>query len=715
MFPSVLNTLIGNVQVTVKNDIYTINGFDGNNLIDEMRRAWSTSKLGKEMFTSVGKFSISFRKFFLIDVVYTFESMINNKKTRINKRALIKALTELYQIDFIKRIKSNDVKIPDRLDFKQLDKLKISLYPHQIEYLERYNEFTPKYQLNGHLANVHVGGGKTILGLSLITCAKKDVGICVVPMRAIHDAWITDIENIFKKPVKHWNSLSKEPIPTDADFYLIHYEALEKYMPFFLEHFSNKNVGVVIDECHNFNDIKSNRTNSLIKLCKSLNVKDVLWMSGSPFKATGIEMVPLLRTIDPLFDSKSEEAFIKIYGKSKTRALEILSNRINIVSYRIENEKTKNGEKIGDIKLNQYRADVKLKNGNEYTLPVIKVKMQEFIKERAKFYKENSKKYENDFHEAVAYYRDTLKNKVDIERLNQYLDDIEYIRREYDPAKDKQLVITINKFEKNIIGSTLPSELRKRFYKAKSVYKYVDLTIIGEALGTVLGKTRTQCNVDLANNLDNLFLVSKDDNTYSSRTSLVEIINRAHKKTILFTNFVEVVHTVSKNLINAGFRPLLVYGDTNKNLTAILDQFNHDDDANPLIATFQSLSTAVRLTTANTVVMLNTPFREHDYRQAYGRAFRLGQSDDVDVIDIFLDTGDVPNISTRSKEILETAAETVAIMLGVKKYDVHTSVGIEDYCENVLPNDIRLTNHQKDFFDNLTSNKGSKSILLTHW
>ena len=191
------------------------------------------------------------------------------------------------------------------------------------------------------------------------------------------------------------------------------------------------------------------------------------------------------------------------------------------------------------------------------------------------------------------------------------------------------------------------------------------MTILGEALGSVLGKIRVQCNVDVALAIEN---VVREKNTTKEKVivSTTDLINNASKKTIFFTSYVEVVKALQEKCIALGFKPLVVYGDTNKDLVNIVKEFDQNKDANPLIATFQSLSTAVPFVMANNVIMLNNPFRPHEYQQAEARAARIGQDSVVDVTDVFLDTKGVPNISTRSKDILDWAAENVAAMLGVK-------------------------------------------------
>ena len=222
-----------------------------------------------------------------------------------------------------------------------------------------------------------------------------------------------------------------------------------------------------------------------------------------------------------------------------------------------------------------------------------------------------------------------------------------------------------NTFERTKIIPMLPNDIKKAFRKAKSVYKYVNLTIMGECLGSILGKARTQCNVDIANNLGTMRLIPLNYGPDLGLMTLDEILTNAKKKTIMFTSFVEVVTTLKAKLMEDQYRPAVVFGETNKDLPKIVESFDKEDAVNPLVATFQSLSTAVPLTMANTIIMLNIPFRDKDYVQAVARAHRKGQTEDVYVIDVLLDTGDTPNISTRSKDIATEAAQMVAKIMGV--------------------------------------------------
>jgi hypothetical protein len=116
--------------------------------------------------------------------------------------------------------------------------------------------------------------------------------------------------------------------------------------------------------------------------------------------------------------------------------------------------------------------------------------------------------------------------------------------------------------------------------------------------------------------------------------------------------------------LDKGFIPCMVYGGTNSEVTSIITKFERDPDINPCIATYQSLSTAVPLIVANTVILLNQPFRDHEWDQAVARVDRIGQDSQVYVFEILLDTGVEPNISTRSKDILLWSKAQISAIMG---------------------------------------------------
>lgn len=653
---STVHYLLGNINIDVRGNYISIQGLPQRGYMNDIYALWKTSKITEYMFIRHTKTSVTFHQFFLPDVLYTLETIVSKPRrgSGTNYRILRKVIEELKKNTWLSRV---DQKQPDILDFKQIDKINVKLLDHQDDFLHLYNDMVPRYNLMGYMLAAIPGSGKTLTGISLSLCLKADVTICVVPKNSVERVWEATLQEFFKKPVTYWSSASGEEIKKGRQFYICHYEQLDVLLEFFRQNKPLRPV-VILDESHNFNDIDSLRVNRFIELCrKQLNCKHVLWASGTPIKALGTEAIPFLRTIDPLFDDEAEEAFRKIYGRSISRAVDILSNRIGFLTFKVEkNDVIKN-------EVETINKDIEMPKGELYTLEVIKEDMRAFVTQRMIFYKEHFNYYLDIYeHELVMFEKTIGKHYKLREDYEKYLQYVSQIRHGYDPATMKELVVYCNQFENKIISANLSTARREAFRNAKSVVKYYDLKVRGEALGRILGKKRAQCHVDMI-----------------PYCGLEEEIDQARKKTVIFTSYVEVVISADKYLKNKGYNPILVYGDTNVNLNALINQFDKDEDANPLIATFQSLSTAVPLLMASTVILMNSPFRSFEYDQATARLDRIGQDGSVTIVNMFLKTGDQPNISTRSGDIMEWSKEAVDAIMGRKT--VLDDISLEVYSE----------------------------------
>ncbi len=484
----------------------------------------------------------------------------------------------------------------------------------------------------------------TITCIAVSECVEADVFIAVVPKNALERVWEKTFAELINNDPQFWVSKTLgEAAPLGKEYYAFHYEALDRAVEFAKKLKPGTKVCIALDECHNFNEINSARTQLFITLCKLTQSEDIIWSSGTPVKAIGAECVPLLQTIDPFFDNlDAQTRFKKIFGKDAKKANDILRNRIGIVSFKINKKEVVKGEVLFQ------RVDVKIPNGVNYTLDHIRGEMRAFIDERTKFYNERMGEITDLYNECVKYHEATLKTPQEKEALETYRRYVKMIRSNYDPVMMKAEVIYCNKYELQKIIPSLPDFQRKEFKSARSVVKYVSLKIMGEALGGVLGKRRSQCHVDMVEHVN-----------------LDQLIDSATKKSIVFTSYVDVVDKSSDWLEGRGYQPLKIYGDTNKNLANLIKRFEKEEDLNPVVATYQSLSTAVPMTMANNLVMMNAPFRDHEREQAISRCDRLGQDSTVTVYDVFLDTGAAPNISTRSKEILDWSKQQVESIMGI--------------------------------------------------
>lgn len=693
-----LNTVVGNISAVEKKKYITLYGINGFSLTNEITNYWKTSRITNNVFENIGRMSISFHKFFLLDVIYTLNTLSNQSNLSISRRSLIKAIDVLTELTDLRSVYTNS-KVASITDITKLNDFNIKPLTWQKDYIDIFSDRIQRYKLKGHLLAADPGAGKTIAALILMRCLGVDTIFIISPKNAVNRVWQSTIDSVYRKTPSYWYSTSNETLQKNKEIYICHYEYIKSFLDFIKDQTDTRfgKIGIIVDECHNFNDETSNRTQLLVELSQYSTYN--LWMSGTPIKAMGRETIPLLQCIDPIFDKEARSRYISVFGKASDRALDILQNRIGTLSHRVVK-----GKVIDKSNLYRYQAKVKLKNGKDYTIPVIREKMRKYVEERTHFYKKNMDEYIAQYEDGINYYHDTIKNDItELAIFQSYKEKIAKIRKGFDPFTMKDDSLFCNKYENTKIIPKLPSEMKKYFKKAKSVYKYVELTIMGECLGVILGKTRSDCNRDIALNLKELEFIPIDNAPILPKMGIEELITNAKKKTILFSSFVDVVETMHTHLSERGYKPLVVYGQTNKNLNGIISQFQDSDIANPLIATFQSLSTAVPLTMANTVVMLNMPFREHEYIQAYSRAFRKGQDEDVYVIDILLDTGDIPNISTRSKDIAEDAAAIVAKIMGFKSVDLDTisNEGCSS-CNNGSLFDNQYQTQKPDYVNNTT-------------
>lgn len=654
-------TLIGNMKVYEENDLIHMEGIPGRDYVNDIFKVWRTSKIKDNLFTRVKGNSLIFHRFFAPEVLYTLQTTLDARRMEVNKRTIQKAIEELQENTWL----SNTlIDHPDIVDYKRLDDLVVTMLPHQREFIDIYNRNVPRYNLNGFLLAAPPGAGKTINGLALAHCLHADTVIVISPNNALYKVWNKTIktESVFKVPKDCWISQDKKPFIKDCSHFVFHYEALAEALTL-PDHHDLGHVVIILDECHNFNEITSQRTQMFVELCKKTHCKHVIWASGTPIKAIGNEAIPLLRTIDPYFTPAVEESFKSIFGKSAQKGLDILQNRMGLITYKVSKDVVRDKQQKPIVIPVKVKLDPKV--AERFTLEYIKQEMVEFIVERTKYYQQNMHWYQEEYKRCLKIHQETLDEPEDKKKFKQYLEYIDEISRNYDPVKHKAIALFCNKYEDENIIPTLSNADKHVFRDCKSVVKYVHLKIQGECLGRILGKRRAECNTELV-----------------KHAGLEKIIDESMKKTVIFSSWVDTIKEAEDYLLDLKFKPLMVYGGTNKEITPIITKFENDPDANPIIATFQSLSTAVPLIVANTVILLNQPFRDHEWDQAVSRCDRIGQDTQVYVYEVLLDTGNEPNISTRSKDILEWSKQQVAMIMGTDVPNDYNEMQLKGFIDN---------------------------------
>lgn len=644
------------------------------------------SKMLYNILDKSSRWEMKFQKFYLPDMYHVVLELLNNDKfkRRIVSRSKLQKLKELFEtiplvqnIKLIQNTKDEDIPVVNKSILKNIFVPGFKLFEHQDKFIDNCLFKSKLMDLRGYLLDAGPGLGKTINSIALMELLGADKIIVVCPKKAVIDVWEETINRIYSKPQTYNLSIDSvmggkvklANFSLDSKFMVCHFEALDKLVAS-LRNIPSGRYTVVLDECHGLNSYKSQRSTLFRELNKIVNPYFCLWMSGTPLKALGSETMTMFETIDKLFTPSVVKSFTSVFGISGVYAASVMANRLQLVKATIKAQ----GSGVEQF---TYQSKVVLPDAWKYTLSTIREEMKKYIRERTAFYNEFRDEYIEEYFESIEEFKANLGSNFDTKMqiaLDEYLAKTKELHNGYNPTSPvhKQYIIDCNYFEDKVIIPILSNKTKKIFRKAKSVYKYVELTIIGETLGNVIGRKRTECNKAIVEAMAKSFTVVSEDGKETYETNLGEVIRDAEAKTLIFTDYVDVLKRCNEILTEEGFHPITIFGETTTTigLSNQVKQFKENSKINPLITTFKTLSEAVPLTEANTVIFLNLPFRSGTYDQAVKRANRIGQTKDVHLYEVTLDTGGEENISTRNLDILKWSEEQVSILMGDKKGEV---------------------------------------------
>lgn len=644
------------------------------------------SKMLYNILDKSSRWEMKFQKFYLPDMYHVVLELLNNDKfkRRIVSRSKLQKLKELFEtiplvqnIKLIQNTKDEDIPSVNKSILKNIFVPGFKLFEHQDKFIDNCLFKSKLMDLRGYLLDAGPGLGKTINSIALMELLGADKIIVVCPKKAVIDVWEETINRIYSKPQTYNLSIDSVKggkvklanFSLDSKFMVCHFEALDKLVAS-LRNIPSGRYTVVLDECHGLNSYKSQRSTLFRELNKIVNPYFCLWMSGTPLKALGSETMTMFETIDKLFTPSVVKSFTSVFGISGVYAASVMANRLQLVKATIKAQ----GSGVEQF---TYQSKVVLPDAWKYTLTTIREEMKKYIRERTAFYNEFRDEYIEEYFEGIEEFKANLGSNFDTKMqiaLDEYLAKTKELHNGYNPTSPvhKQYIIDCNYFEDKVIIPILSNKTKKIFRKAKSVYKYVELTIIGETLGNVIGRKRTECNKAIVEAMAKSFTVVNEESKETYETNLGEVISDAEAKTLIFTDYVDVLKRCNEILLEEGFHPITIFGETTTTigLSNQVKQFKENSKINPLITTFKTLSEAVPLTEANTVIFLNLPFRSGTYDQAVKRANRIGQTKDVHLYEVTLDTGGEENISTRNLDILKWSEEQVSILMGDKKGEV---------------------------------------------
>ena len=606
---------------------YTIRNFPVLSFFHKLRKEYKTSKL-EHLFDVIGirlfsanKRTIVIHKFFVPELLYLLDkyNFPNSLITTIRSNTWVGAVRP----------------ITGSVDLNYINQtMQVSLYDHQTEFLKNYLPNKIKNHLRGYLLSFEQGLGKTITSICLMEGLKKERIVIICPKNTMMETWNAHLIKFFKDTQKVWVAgYTKGPLYPSVRWIIVNYERIDEVKEFLIKNPMN-NLGIIVDESHNFLRTSSQRTQQLIDLTNNNRNADILMMSGTPIKCVGNELLPIMRVLDPYCDDEAVAIFKRTFGFNTSIANDVLNARLNRMMTRVRKDILNLPEKKESV------VNVKMSTGWKYTASQVEKQIIEFVRERQDYYNQHLQQYIEAFEEAITWLKrdPVVGRQPDFQR---YLNIIDWLRESHiSDARGNADIVWANQYERDVLIPALPEDLRKKFIWSKSVVKYLPLKIKGEVIGTLLTRLRMQMTTEM--------LQAADIKRY---------VDNAVKKTVIFTSYVDTIEVAYNYFKSQGYNVAAVYGKTASELTDTIQRFQEDQSVNPLIASLKMLSTGATLTAANTVIFLNKPWRSIEYQQASDRVHRIGQDTECEIISLVLDTGKEANLSTRMEDIMQWSSD----------------------------------------------------------
>lgn len=513
------------------------------------------------------------------------------------------------------------------IDLSGLKNIRYTLKPYQKDFIEMYPTVKSRFNLNGYLLSFDQGLGKTLTAISLAECLNKEQVIIVCP-NSLKENWSYEIKEYFYKYTdeKLWldevyvHGSTKYRMTKNTKYLIVNLEAIPAIYNLIDK---KKSSIIIVDEMHNVRNMKGKRTKELLDLKNKVDNPDVLLMSGTPIKALPNEIVPSLMMIDPLFTDEVADLYNKCFNVDGTGTKEIVNTRFGMVMHR----KTKKEVlQLPEKKL--HTLNFRMKDSDKYLSLVVKEDVRKVFEVLYHRELDNSKELKENYINMIKKY-----HKAPHGEYQEYMKYVEHPFEDYHEAYMERMKKFVELYVKPNIY--YPVDL-KNFKEAETAYLRMKERAMGKALGQIMHPRRKEMFIQLYE---------------QNKEEIIDMIQNATKKTVIFSTLLEVVHYISDDLKKHGVGNVKIVGGSGDRMK-LIQQFKNNEDIEVLLATSQTLSTGVTLTEANQMFFFGTPWRSADYNQCCDRIYRIGQNTDVDIYNVLLDTGKDLNLSTRMNDIL---------------------------------------------------------------
>lgn len=149
-----IRRIIGNIKITETDKDITVDGIPADVMTKDISKIWRTTRININMFSKVSKNSITFPKFFAVDVRYMLEQMIEFGNKNVSSRTLSKIRDKLLDETWLVTTQQDPV---TRVNLNKLSNMVFKPKDYQQEFFESYDRLTQQYQLRGYLLAAAAG------------------------------------------------------------------------------------------------------------------------------------------------------------------------------------------------------------------------------------------------------------------------------------------------------------------------------------------------------------------------------------------------------------------------------------------------------------------------------------------------------------------------------------------------------------------------------
>lgn len=584
----------------------------------------------------IKKLSFAFHKWFSVEMYYMFEKLYD-----ITQRSQYKEIVDLLMKQpNVARYFTPLLSLPVQYT-NRINKLKMKLFPYQEHFIETYYNAKKRLNLDGYILAFGMGLGKTFTAIATAYVMNIIPTIITAP-RSTLDGWKKSIINIIPniKPeeikISYEYNPSKDAIPWK--FFICNYERLDQALDY-SKYAINKPIGLLCDEAHNFRNLDTNRTKMLVNLKNSLDIHDIIAISGTPILSLASELISIMKLIDPEFDDTASLIFNRIYSSSQYNTISgsVLRNRFNMY---IEQRKQEDSIKLPPKE--RYTVEVKLHDPKPYLVSTMKANVWKYVNEHFKEYQSIAKPSLNEWESLI-------KNPIITENFSK--EDIEMYHNavilKFNNPRDLESANIINNFEKELL-KPLDQKFYKELWTLRRRATSWSMMLIGKALGIYYTKQKI-----------NLISQMVKENV----NEIAKIINEAEMKTIIFSTFIEPLYSIKDALEEQGIGCILHSGQDDIRVTR--ERFQNDSSIKALLGTIGSIGVGTDglQYIANVEIFVNRHFRDAINQQVEARTWRRGQSFPVKFYYFKLNTDNEPNILDSEEAISNWSREIVRIAI----------------------------------------------------